>query len=64
MGESKAGEEAAAYEAAEGYVASCLSVCFSHILLNAHVTFLSVTEKSATRAMAQLRGRYWEEEAR
>ena len=55
IGETKAGEEAAAYMAAERLRSKLLKCMFSHILSNAYVIFLSDTEESATRAMAQLR---------
>jgi E3 ubiquitin-protein ligase SHPRH len=54
MGESKAGEEAAAYAAAEGLRSKLLKCTFFSYLLNVYVTFLSVVEKSATKAIAQL----------
>lgn len=54
MGLLKAGEEAAAYVAADGLRSKLLKCAFSHILSNAFVTPLSVPEESAMRAMAQL----------
>ncbi len=54
MGESKAGEEAAAYGVADGLRNKLLKCMFSHILSSAYVTPLSVPEESAMKAMAQL----------